>query len=237
MSERFYINSSLGPGPATLDGAEARHLAGVCRLRAGDQVCLFNGDGHEYPARIVEVQRRQIQLDILERLSPLRELPFRLEVAAPLPKGDRAQFLVEKLTELGVTCFLPLETRRSIVHAGEGKLEKLQRYVIEASKQCGRNVLMEVGAPVDWEAYCRSGTVAKQRFFGVPGAGTTLASVGDFGQEPVVCAVGPEGGWTDEEIDTALQAGWCGVSFGPRILRIETAALAAAAWFVMRANH
>ena len=80
-------------------------------------------------------------------VSDIGELSDRLEVAAPLPKGDRAQFLVEKLTELGVTSFVPLKTARSVVEPREAKREKLQRYVIEASKQCGRNVLMRIEPP------------------------------------------------------------------------------------------
>src|SRR5438874_7817109 len=101
MSERFYVNLPLTIGPFMLDGAEAHHLASVCRLRPGNEVCLFNGDGHQYPARITHVARREVTLEILAVESPERELPFTLEVAAPPPKGDRCQFLIEKLTELG----------------------------------------------------------------------------------------------------------------------------------------
>jgi 16S rRNA (uracil1498-N3)-methyltransferase len=224
MSERFYINWPLAPGPVALQGPEAHHLATVCRLRPGDAVCLFNGDGHEYPARVVRAARRDVELEVVERLSPERELPFRLEVAAPLPRGDRAQFLVEKLTELGVARFVPLSTRRSVVHPRETKLEKLQRYVIEASKQCGRNVLLEVAGLAEWEEYCRRADLPGRRYLGQPG-GVSVATVG--GGESV-WAVGPEGGFTEEEVELALAAGWQAVSFGPRILRVETAALAAA---------
>src|SRR5262249_5101448 len=131
MSERFYINCPLSPGPVTLVDAEAHHLAVVCRLRPGSQVILFNGDGHEYSARLVDVARRRVELDVLECTSPDRELHLTLEVAAPLPRGDRGQFLLEKLTELGVTTFVPLTCQHSVVHPGEGKVEKLRRYVIE----------------------------------------------------------------------------------------------------------
>src|SRR5437899_5962052 len=155
MSKRFYINCPLQPGPVDLSGAEAHHLAAVCRLRPGDTVCLFNGDGREYPARVRDVGHRLVSVDVLDAVAPRRELPFPLTVAAPLPKGDRAQFLIEKLTELGVTAFTPLHTARSVVHPRQTKLEKLQRYVIEASKQCGRNVLMEVRPVSDWSAFCR----------------------------------------------------------------------------------
>src|SRR5208337_4827707 len=136
MSERFYVNCPLGPGEVAISGPEAHHLAAVCRVRPGDRVCLFNGDGHQYPAEVDAVSRKSVNLRVLGVEIPQRELPFRLVVAVPLPKGDRAQFLVEKLTEIGVTTLVPLRTARSIVHPGEGKMEKLQRWVIEASKQC-----------------------------------------------------------------------------------------------------
>src|SRR5471032_2080834 len=110
MADRFYVNCPLAPGAVEIEGPEAHHLAGVCRLRPGDAVCLFNGDGREYPAEVREVGRRSVVLDVRTGEAPAREHSFRLEIAAPLPKGDRAQFLVEKLTELGVTAFTPLQT-------------------------------------------------------------------------------------------------------------------------------
>ena len=90
MSERFYVNLPLCPGPFTMDGPEAHHLATVCRLRPGDEVCLFNGNGREYPARITHAARRDITLEILAVESPQRELPFTLEVAVPVPRGIAA---------------------------------------------------------------------------------------------------------------------------------------------------
>lgn len=226
MSERFYINWPLSPGTVVLDGPEAHHLATVCRLRPGDAVCLFNGDGHEYPARVVHAARRQVELEITEQLTPRRELPFLLEIAAALPKGDRAQVLVEKLTELGVTTFVPLTTRRTVVHPREAKLEKLQRYVIEASKQCRRNVLMSVLDLADWEEFCRRDNLPRLRYLAHPEG---AAVHGQAGQGEAVCwAIGPEGGFTEEEVQAALAAGWQTVSLGPRILRVETAAIAAA---------
>jgi 16S rRNA (uracil1498-N3)-methyltransferase len=236
MSERYYLDARLGFGEVVIDGPEAHHLAAVCRTRPGDVVCLFNGDGYEYRAKVVEVGRRRVTLDIIERDAPLRELPFALEVAAPLPKGDRAQFLVEKLTELGVTSFVPLETRRGVVHAGEGKREKLQRYVIEASKQCGRNVLMQVAPPAKWETYARGVDLPAVRLLAHPGGAAEErlgAGPGEVQRSGgVVLAVGPEGGFTDEEVELARSAGWRLLDLGPRILRVETAALALAAWAI-----
>jgi len=227
MADRFHVNCPLGPGPVELDGPEAHHLATVCRLRPGDLVCLFNGDGHEYPAEVTQLTRRTVSLRVLRVESPQRELSFRLEVAAPLPKGDRAQFLVEKLTELGATSFVPLKTTRSVVEPREAKREKLQRYVIEASKQCGRNVLMRIESPAEWSAYCRRADLPPLRVLAHPG-GTALSSIANGGDAAI--AVGPEGGGTDEEIEAGRTAGWQVVGLGPRILRIETAAIFLASW-------
>src|SRR5687768_263165 len=115
MSERFHVNCDLSVGLVTLRGPEAHHLGTVCRVRRGDPVRLFNGDGHEYPGRVVEVTKRDVTVEVTGVESPARERPFSLRVAAPLPKGDRAAFLVEKLTELGVTRFSVLSTARSVV--------------------------------------------------------------------------------------------------------------------------
>jgi len=224
MGDRFHTNSPLAPGVVVLRGPEAHHLGTVCRARPGDELRLFNGDGHEYPARVVEVGRRDVAVEVLAVESPARELPFALRVAAPLPKGDRAQFLVEKLTELGVAELTLLTTRRSVVSPREAKLDRLARYVIEASKQCGRNVLMRVAGPVAWEAIVQQ-EMAPLRLVAHPGGGVLPAR----GEGDVSVAVGPEGGLTEEEVALAVSAGWQPVGLGPRILRIETAAVALAA--------
>jgi len=228
MAERFYVNCPLAPGPVVVQGPEAHHLATVCRLRPGDRVCLFNGDGRQYPAEVTDVARRSVTLRVDAVEAPAVELGFRLEVAAPLPKGDRAQFLLEKLTELGATRFVPLRTRRSVVHPRETRLDKLQRQVIEASKQCGRNVLLRVEPLTDWQSYCRRADLPSLRILAHPGGS---AASWPSGQD-VALAVGPEGGFTEDEVVEAETAGWRTVSLGPRILRVETAALvlAARAW-------
>jgi 16S rRNA (uracil1498-N3)-methyltransferase len=223
MSERFYTNCPLSPGPAELDGPEAHHLAAVCRVRPGDLVCLFNGDGADYPARVVDVAKKRVSLEILERLAVSRELGISLEIAAPLPKGDRTQFLVEKLTELGVRAFTPLVCRRSVIQPKENTLEKLHRYVIEASKQCGRNVLMRIEPAAEWTDFAapRGDEI---RLIAQPGSETKPHRQGTTYR----CVVGPEGGFAPEEIALAQAHGWQEIGLGPRILRVETAALALA---------
>lgn len=228
MSERFYVNLPLTTGPCLLDGPEAHHLATVCRLRPGAEVCLFNGDGREYPAHITHVAKREITLEIDRIDEPQRELPFTLEVAAPLPKGDRSQFMLEKLTELGVTLFVPLQCHHSNTHPREGKRDKLERHVIEASKQCGRNVLMRIGEMADWATYCKHGDADDLRILAHPYQAEDWSKV--IRTAPNVrIAVGPEGGFTQDEVMLAVTNGWRTVSLGPRILRVETAAIALAA--------
>jgi 16S rRNA (uracil1498-N3)-methyltransferase len=225
MSERFYLNSPLALGPIVLHGPEAHHLATVSRLRRGDQVILFNGDGREYAAEVAVVERKTVTLRVLGIESTSRELPFRLIVAAPLPKGDRAQFLLEKLTELGVATFVPLRSRRSVVHPRETRLDKLERYVIEASKQCGRNALLRVEPLSDWEEFCRREDLPAYRVLAHPGGAALLTAV----EEDVAVAVGPEGGWMRDEVALAEGAGWRQAGLGRRTLRVETAALVLAA--------
>lgn len=234
MAERYYVNCPLGPGPVEIQGAEAHHLAAVCRVRPGQLVCLFNGDGQEYPAEVLAAGKRGVSLNVRSVTHVSRELDFPLRVAVPLPKGDRAQFLVEKLTELGVTTFTPLRTRRSVVYPRETRLDKLERYVIEASKQCGRNVLMRIEPLAEWDSYCCGEDLPPTRIVAhpEPEGGKQKAEGSQIAALPsgLALAVGPEGGFTDEEIDLARSAGWQVVRLGSRILRVETAALVLAAW-------
>ncbi len=225
MSQRYYLAEPLCPGLVVIDGPEAHHLSTVCRLRAGDTIRLFNGDGTEYPGRVVQVNRKSVEIELAAAEKSQRELPFRLEVAAPLPKGDRTQFLVEKLTELGVTVFTPLACARSVIHPREGKREKLERYVIEASKQCGRNTLMEVAELADWASWCQPRGDGELRLLAHPGGTAEVRRLAG----PTRIAVGPEGGFTDAEVEFAREHGWQHVGLGPRILRIETAAIVLAA--------
>ncbi len=230
MAERFYVNSPLAPGTIVLEGPEAHHLAVVCRVRAGDRVYLFNGDGRQYPALVNAAQRKHVELTVDGVEAPERERVSPLEVAVPLPKGDRATFLVEKLTELGVTTLVPLRTARSVVHPRETRLEKLERTVIEASKQCGRNVLMHVAPLADWQDYCRRAELPSDRRFAHFGRNNTaMASAVSGSTSGRVVAVGPEGGFTDEEAILATEAGWRIIGLGRRVLRVETAAIVLAA--------
>lgn len=227
MADRFYTPDPLPPGEYVLSGPEAHHLATVRRFGPGDRVVLFNGDGHDYPAEVVAADRKRAILTVSQPVAVDRESPVRVEVAAALPKGDRGDFLVEKLTEMGVARFVPLLTARTVVEPRGNRLDNLRQAVIEASKQCGRNVLMEVAPLTRWADYLATVRTQCARIVlhTAGGEGTWTPT----GRE-ITVAVGPEGGFTDDEVTAAEAAGWRRVSLGPRVLRVETAAIAAAAW-------
>jgi 16S rRNA (uracil1498-N3)-methyltransferase len=227
LSDRFYTADPLGPGEYALTGPEAHHLAAVRRYAPGDRVTLFNGDGLDYPAEILSVGKRTVSLSVLAPVAVDRELPFPLVIGSALPKGDRADFLVEKLTELGVTRFVPLVTARAIVIPKPSVVEKFTRAVIEASKQCGRNRLMQVDAPQSLDAFLARTDLPSSRV--VLHTGPSLQPLVASREAGAVVAIGPEGGFTPEEIASALAKGWQTASLGPRVLRMETAAIAAAA--------
>ena len=236
MADRFYTPDALAPGDYVLSGAEAHHLAAVRRFGPGDRVVLFNGDGRDYTAEVVAADRKRALLNVLRPLAVDRELPFPLEVAAALPNGDRGDFLVEKLTELGVSRFTPLQTERAVVQPKEARLDKLQHAVIEASKQCGRNVLMRVAPLTRWAAFLASPDLPPTRLLLHPPAAAEAKPLSAFAADAagVVVAVGPEGGFCPAEVAAAEAAGWVRVGLGPRVLRVETAAVVAAAWFASR---
>jgi 16S rRNA (uracil1498-N3)-methyltransferase len=229
MSERFFVTPPITGDRATLAGDEARHLAAVMRAAVGDEVVLFDGSGAEFTGRISAIRKQAVELAIIERRDITRELPFELTLAVALPKGDRQKWLVEKATELGVSRLVPLVTERGVAQPVESALERLRRSVIEASKQCGRNALLEIARAVTAHEFFTSAPITANRLIADPSGGP-LAAITPANTQRITAAIGPEGGFTASELAAAHAAGWQAVSLGPRILRVETAALAIAAW-------
>jgi 16S rRNA (uracil1498-N3)-methyltransferase len=225
MADRFYTPDPLAVGDLTLTGPDAHHMTTVRRFAPGEAVVLFNGDGCEYPAEVVAVGKKQVTLSVLRRDEVSREAPFPVVIGSALPKGDRADYLIEKLVEVGATRFVPLVTERSVVIPKENTLARLERQVIEASKQCGRNVLLRIDPPKLWAEFVHLADLPSTKFVlhTADGGPVERSTTG------VVFAVGPEGGFTPAEVTAAVGAGWRVVSFGPRVLRVETAAVVAAA--------
>jgi 16S rRNA (uracil1498-N3)-methyltransferase len=230
VSERFFSSEPIVADRITLGGAEAHHLIHVMRAAEGDSVTLFDGSGAEFTATIEKCGRSEVELRIVARYDVDRELSFELSVGVALPKGDRQKWLVEKLTELGVTTLIPLETQRGVAQPNPAALDRLARTVIEATKQCGRNQLMEITKSQTWFKWVLSGEASEmeRRLVAHPG-GKGLSQVDLSPRLNTRLAIGPEGGFTDSEIEAATRHEWQLVDLGPRILRVETAAVALSA--------
>ncbi len=232
MPDRYFIDEPISGDRVILTDAEAHHLIHVMRAAPGLQVVLFDGGGDEFHAVVDRTGRSDVHLSILSRERIDRELPLSLTLGVALPKGDRQKWLVEKAAELGVGRIVPLLTRRAVARPNEQTLNRLRRTVVEASKQCGRNRLMQIDEPRSWADFLAETAGEPNRLLAHPGAATQFAIHGK--KTECFLAVGPEGGFTDEEATAALDAGWPSVNLGPRILRVETAALALTAMVVQQ---
>lgn len=235
---RFFVPEPIGEATSlVLDGPEAHHLLHVLRGNVGDCVTLFDDSDHEYQATIIGLEKKRVQLQIESRTFRSVESYRSVIVASAVPKGDRQQLLIEKLVELGVARWIPVDWRRSAVHPDPKSIDKWERYVVEASKQCGRNRLMKVGP-------CVSGVKLLQDASELSGQSEATGLVkwilhpyGASGRETlipanttsVIVAIGPEGGFEDSEVESAETLGWNRVAWGSRVMRLETAAIAVAA--------
>ena len=230
MSRRFFVESEILGDRAFLTGSEAHHLSHVLRMDVGQHVTLFDGKGAEFTARIGRVHRSRVDLEVLDRAEISRELSFELILGVALPKGDRQRWLIEKAVELGVARVVPLITERGVAQPVETATARLRRAVIEASKQCGRNQLMEISGPQSISDYVQTVTDSATRLIAhrsddVDTSDDVARLASTSGQHQVYIAVGPEGGFSPQEANLAEENGWKLVSLGPRTLRVDTAAL------------
>ena len=236
MADRYFVETPIEGERALLTGSEAHHLLHVMRTDRATSSRSLTAAATSSRRSVATLGRSELELEIIRRESVDRELPIHLTLGVALPKGDRQRWLVEKATELGVSRLTPLVTERSGEHQSDSSPAKLRRAVIEACKQCGRNRLMEIGEPTPLAAFFSNNAPVALRLFAQPG-GTPLGQLlhehrgAVLGE--VAIAIGPEGGFTDREHDSAIHHGWQPVSLGNRILRIETAALALASAVVI----
>ncbi len=234
MSHRFYCPQLAEAGSVTLTDSEAHHLAHVLRSQPDDIVELFNGNGLVATCRVVLIRKRDVELEVQSARS--EEPPQKiLTIATAVPKGDRFDWLIEKATELGVSRLIPLTTSRSVVDPRTSKLDKLRQTVVAACKQSGRNHLMEIGAVTSWPEFIKQFVPDHTVLIAHP-QGDSLESIGSLvanHEKPLLVAIGPEGGFSEVEIQLALRAGAKSVALGRQILRIETAAIGLAAKFLL----
>ncbi|HSK65266.1 MAG TPA: 16S rRNA (uracil(1498)-N(3))-methyltransferase [Pyrinomonadaceae bacterium] len=212
----------------TLTADEARHLREVLRLKPGDEVSVFDGEGKEYRARVVQARREFAELELAEEIATARpESPLQLTLAVALLKGEKFDFVVQKATELGVHKIVPLITRYADIKLRDEsdaskRVTRWQRIALEAAKQSGRAVVPKVENPTPFAAVLSPSNPCLL-FSERGGHGLTRI------ENPITAIIGSEGGWSDEELEQARAAGAQIVTLGGRILRAETAAITAAA--------
>jgi 16S rRNA (uracil1498-N3)-methyltransferase len=234
---RFYAApSSFTETSVRLDADEAHHLTRVLRLGAGARVFVFDGEGAEYECEVAQVAKREVDLNLQRRLDDAVESPLRLTLAQALIKGDKFDWVIQKTTELGVTRIVPFVTdlgdvKRDIRRAEERAEQRLQRWrriSLEALKQCGRRKLVEICEPASFDEFCESAAQDACLIFSERG-GESLAEVSAKlrGANQLSLCVASEGGWSERELRKAGSCGFTPVSLGSRILRTETAAIAA----------
>lgn len=205
------------------------HVIRVLRLKVGDEITFFNGDGNDYQATLTEVNKKQAKADIKSTAIISNESPLNIHLGQGISRGDRMDFTLQKSVELGVNSITPLFTERCGVKLNAERLEKKrqqwQKIVISACEQSGRSVVPQVRQPMALQEWLDEATQALKINLH-PRANHSIMGL-PLSCERVRLLIGPEGGLTDEEIELAGAANYTEVLLGPRVLRTETAALTA----------
>jgi 16S rRNA (uracil1498-N3)-methyltransferase len=235
---RIHVDRPLAPGAdLALGAAGSRHVQ-VLRLQPGDALTLFDGSGGQWAAEITAISRRDVRVRTLQFEPHERELALHVTLALGMPANERMDALVEKATELGVACIQPLVCERSVLRvAGERAARKAAHWhavAVAACEQCGRNRVPAIAEPLGLPAWLRG-------LEPEPAQTRCLLSTGDAPPWPaarpearrMVVLSGPEGGFTSGEAAAARVAGFMAYSLGPRVLRADTAPLAALAWIAL----
>jgi 16S rRNA (uracil1498-N3)-methyltransferase len=231
LTRLYFPGEIAAHGECRVAPAQAHHVIHVLRLHAGDALTLFDGRGAEYAALIKHIDKSGLALTVMSRREVSRESPLAVVLAQGVSSGERMDYTVQKCVELGVTAIQPLITQRSVVRlAGERADKRVahwQSVAAAACEQCGRNqvpAVLPVQPLTRWLGAPRNGV----HYLLSPQAGKRLR---EFVRPPntVTLLVGPEGGWDEAETAAAQRAGFAPMALGPRILRTETAAVAALA--------
>ncbi len=232
---RFYCPETLAPGARVrLPPEAAHHAVRVLRLAEGAPLIVFNGDGNEYAARILRIERQDVVVLIEGVQAVARESPLAVTLLQGISAGERMDYTLQKCVELGVHAIQPIRAERSVVRLGAERaakrLKHWQGVIVAACEQCGRNRLPQLSQALslaEWAARCATDAPAL-RLMLAPEASLTLREVPPP-DGAAVLAVGPEGGFSENERLILAQTGFVVVRLGPRILRTETAAVAALA--------
>jgi 16S rRNA (uracil1498-N3)-methyltransferase len=209
----------------------AAHLLRVLRLQVGDACVLFNGDGHDYDARITVIGKREARAEIAAARRIDNESPLRITLLQGIARGEKMDWILQKATELGVTRILPVTSERSEVKLDAQRADKRLAHwrgiVVSACEQSGRALLPEVAPP---QSLAQAARLREGRGFILdPFAEASLSTVRDTSLQECTIAIGPEGGWSPRDREQLVAAGYEGLRLGPRVLRTETAGMAAIA--------
>jgi 16S rRNA (uracil1498-N3)-methyltransferase len=238
---RVFVEGELQSGSVVeLPRETGAHLAKVLRARSGDEVVLFNGDGREFTGAVEKVQGSRVSASIGAARTIDRESPFQLTLVQCVPRGDRMDFIVQKATELGVARIIPVLSQRSVVRLDEGQAASKQLHwravAVSACEQCGRNRLPSVAAPQPLLSYLGALAQANESLRLVleperarrTERGTQSIDIASRQSVSLAeIAIGPEGGFAPEELEAFDLSSFARLGLGPRVLRTETAAIAA----------
>ena len=228
---RVYVEAPVTAGKrVVVEGSAANHITRVLRLRSGDALTVFDGSGGEFGARIEEFRKDAVVVAVEEHRPLDRESPLTLTLAQGISRGERMDWIIQKATELGTSKIVPLFTKRSMVRLDERQAErKIQHWraiAVAACEQCGRNKVPELVTPIDFFDVLPADSSGATRLLLSPTGDLRIEDLQDTAKA-ITVLIGPEGGLEDVEQEAALAAGFKAVRLGPRVLRTETAAIAA----------
>jgi len=231
---RCHVALPLQPGTTVvLPERAANHLVRVLRLHEGDACVLFNGDGHDYAARLASVGKREVTAQVLESIAVDNESPLRVVLLQGIARGEKMDLILQKATELGVAAIVPVNGERTEVKLDAERARKRVahwRSVVEsACEQSGRTRVPTLEEPATLDAAAAAVPGDAVRLLLDPHGEHRLAAMDLGGADTVVVAIGPEGGWSPRDRQVLQGAGFSGLRLGPRVLRTETAGLAAIA--------
>lgn len=226
---RFPVDEkNIDGGKATISGTDYRHIVKVLRMKEGDAITLFDENALEYEGRISHVGRREILVDIHSARKAETDSPLRITLLQGLPKGDKMDFIVEKATELGVHAIVPVVTERSQVRAFDRR-RRWERIALESSKQCGRTKPPAVENTLNFSEAIKCNVDYDLAIILHVGSQVSLKDFLSYSlQHPknIIVLIGPEGGFSENEVLLASEMGFTPLGLGPRTLRTETAGIA-----------
>jgi len=231
-AHRFYVRNIGDEEIVHIEGEQAHHILNVFRLKEGDEIFLFDGSGVECRAVIEKLHRSALDARIISRETVDREPQISVTLALSIPKSKKMNLVVQKCAELGLKRLIPMYADRTVVRIkekGPAKTRRWQRIAEEASKQSGRNMILEIAKPVNFSQVVTGNKDYDVRLL-ASACGENLSLSDVLGKHPdakrIIYIIGPEGGFTEEEMKLAASIGWQFVSLGKSILRVETAAIA-----------